>query len=84
MSKLELFFFPSCPYCQIVVEVIEELELDVSYKNINKDPLSLQKLTLDTGRRTVPCLYIDNKPMHESQDIIRWLRSNVDRLPKVS
>ncbi len=84
MTKLELFFFPACPYCQIVVEVIEELELEVSYKNIRQDPASLEKLTRDTGRRTVPCLYIDNQPMHESQEIIAWLRSNVDRLLKVS
>lgn len=38
----------------------------------------------DTGRRTVPCLYIDNQPMFESQDIMEWLRDNESNLEKKS
>lgn len=38
-----------------------------------EDKASLDRLVQDTGRRTVPCLYIDNQPMHESNDIVDWL-----------
>lgn len=42
----------------------------------------LQKLTLITGKKTVPCLFIDGDPMHESMDIINWLESNLEKLTK--
>jgi glutaredoxin 3 len=74
--KLELYFFPECPYCQRVLEVINELKIAVTYYNTRKDQNALNKLRQDTGRQTVPCLYIDDKPMHESSDIIHWLRKN--------
>ncbi|MDD0852670.1 glutathione S-transferase N-terminal domain-containing protein [Halobacteriovorax sp. GB3] len=80
--KLELFYFDSCPFCQIVLQAIKELNIKVDYKDIFSDQQNLERLVSDTGRRTVPCLYIDNKPMHESSDIIQWLKSNADKLEK--
>lgn len=80
--KLELFYFDACPYCQIVLQTIDKLSIKVDYKNIWEDTASLERLVKDTGRKTVPCLYIDNKPMHESSDIKRWLESNVNNLDK--
>ncbi len=77
---LELFYFPECPYCQLVMDTIDELGILVDMNNIRQDSKHLQRLTQDTGRRTVPCLYIDNHPMHESRDIIAWLEKNRDKL----
>lgn len=76
MKKLELYFFPECPYCQIVLEAIEETNLkdQISYYNTRQDPARREQLIKDTGRSTVPCLYIDGKPMHESRDIANWIR----------
>lgn len=75
MKKLELYFYPECPYCQIVLEALEETNLQdkVSYYNTRQDSAKREKLIKDTGRATVPCLYIDDKPMHESRDIASWL-----------
>ncbi len=42
--------------------------------NIRENPSYKEKLIKDTGRGTVPCLYIDGKPMHESRDIANWLK----------
>lgn len=79
--KLELYFFNECPYCQKVLNKIDSLGLkDIAYKNIREDQAALGKLVSDTGRRTVPCLYIDNKPMHESSDIVNWLEDNKEQL----
>ncbi len=79
-KKLELFYFDSCPFCQIVLRAIDELNIELEYKNIMEDRESLERLMKDTGRRTVPCLYIDNQPMFESADIIAWLQSNASDL----
>lgn len=80
--KLEYFYFEACPFCQMVQRVIQDLGVAVEYKNIQENKEHLDRLIQDTGRRTVPCLYIDGQPKHESADIIDWLQSNLDRLPK--
>lgn len=75
MKKLELYFFPQCPYCQIVESALRVtgLEDNVTYFDINDDPHARERLVKATGRSTVPCLFIDGKPMHESRDIAEWL-----------
>ena len=74
-KKLELYFFPQCPYCQIVNEALRSTGLtnSVEYYNIIENPHYKQELVKATGRGTVPCLFIDGKPMHESRDIAAWL-----------
>lgn len=75
MKKLELYYFPECPYCQIVDDALIEtgLKKDVTYLNIRKSSEHRDHLVKVTGRSTVPCLFIDGKPMHESRDIAAWL-----------
>lgn len=84
VAKLEYFYFDACPFCQMVDRTINELKIEVNYRNILEDEANLERLVKDTGRRTVPCLYVDNKPMHESAQIIYWLKENADQLPKKS
>jgi glutaredoxin 3 len=74
--KLEFFYFEACPFCQLVLEVIQDLDLKVDMLDISVHAEHFQRLVSDTGRRTVPCLYIDNDPMFESGDIINWLQTN--------
>lgn len=51
-----------------------KLESKVTMMNIRENPSYKEKLIKDTGRGTVPCLYIDGRPMHESRDIANWLK----------
>jgi glutaredoxin 3 len=80
---LKLYYYDSCPFCQIVLKIIKDLNLLVDFKNIHQDEKNLQKLLKDTGRKTVPCLYIDENPLFESLDIVAWLKKNADNLEKV-
>ena len=78
--NLELFYFPECPYCQRVLRTIEQLGLtDITFSDIHQNPAKKETLIKDTGRKTVPCLYIDNKPMFESSDIMQWLETNTKK-----
>lgn len=61
---------------------ITKNNIKVNYKNIYEDTNSLQKLVYITGRKTVPCLFIDGVPMHESGDIVVWLEKNLERIEK--
>ena len=76
-KKLVLYHGDNCPYCDRVIDCIKQHDLDVSMKNITHDQVALQELIDKTGRYTIPCLFIDEQPMHESRDIITWLKQNV-------
>jgi len=80
--KLELYYYDECPYCQIVLEAIDELNLEnkVTLCNVRKNQQHREKHLKTTGRTTVPCLYVDDKPMFESRDIARWLETNQSKI----
>jgi len=79
---LELYYFNECPYCQRVLNVIRDLNIKVVYKDIHADINEMHKLQYITGRKTVPCLFINGNPMHESLDIMNWLKANSETLEK--
>ena len=80
--ELELYYFDACPYCQKVIAVINKHKIKITFKDIYENTQDLQKLIYITGRKTVPCLFIDGDPMHESGDIIIWLEKNLEKLAK--
>ncbi len=80
--ELVLFKLEACPFCRKVVSVVDELGLKVDCKDLDEDEGNRSQLLADTGRQTVPCLYIDGKPMFESDDIIEWLRQNQGQLER--
>lgn len=84
MKKLELYYFSECPYCQIVEHTLQKTGLKkyVTYKNTRENPQFREDLVKVTGRGTVPCLFIDGKPMHESRDISNWLQNYAQELSK--
>lgn len=79
---LDFYYFEECPYCQRVIRTIKKLNILVNWNNIHEDSKHMNFLVDATGRRTVPCLFIDGKPMHESLDIIEWLETNESNLTK--
>jgi glutaredoxin 3 len=73
--RMELFYFPDCPYCRKVLGAIDDLGLEdkVLFRNARSDPKEREALVGLTGRTQVPCLVVDGKPMHESEDIKQYL-----------
>jgi len=74
--ELVLFQFPQCPFCAYVLAEIRRLNVDVELKNTRENPKHREELVKRTGKTQVPCLFIDGKPMHESSDIVAYLRSH--------
>jgi len=83
-NDLFLYFFPGCPYCDLVTDTIDRLGLEIPLINIKQDKQAEKKLILETGRKTVPCLYINGRPMHESRDIVAWLEKNQSTISKIN
>lgn len=75
--ELKLYMFETCPFCRKVLNVIESSgRTDVELHNIHKSELDRMELISVGGKQQVPCLFIDGKPMYESDDIVAWLRAN--------
>ena len=74
---LELFKKDSCPYCQRVMRFISSSgRTDIVYRDIVQSDEAAEKLVSIGGKRQVPCLFIDGKPLYESLDIIKWLEEH--------
>jgi len=77
-ERYTLYHFPSCPYCALVRDFLDESGIDIELRNIHADPQALHDLRTGGGSTTVPCLRIrgDGKEewMYESLDIIEYLR----------
>lgn len=80
--ELKLYKYDSCPFCMRVMQAIEALNVKVAYHDIMQNKEDLKFHTEKTGRRTVPCLYIDGEPKFESSDITSWLEENIANLEK--
>ncbi len=75
--KLDLYMFPTCPFCRRVIAFIEESgRKDVTYHNIRANEADRLTLIRVGGKEQVPCLFIDGNPLYESMDIIAWLKAH--------
>jgi len=73
-KKLELFYYPECPFCQRVLRAIDANGYTgIELKNIHADAQADATLVRVGGKHQVPCLFVDGVPMYESLDIIDWL-----------
>jgi glutaredoxin len=77
---LELYKYDSCPFCLRVMRVLDATGVEVEMRDTRGDPKAREHLLAETGRTTVPCLFIDGVPLFESADIADWLRVHAVRL----
>lgn len=76
MPELTLYYFPTCPFCVLVLDALDRLGLEIPMRDINAEAGARDDLIKLGGKSQVPCLIIDGKPMYESGDIVRWLEAN--------
>lgn len=65
-----LYFRPFCPYCNKVLAFMKDKGIEIPTRNIAADPEAAAELERVGGKTQVPCLFIDGKPLYESDDII--------------
>ncbi len=78
ISSIILYIKPTCPYCQKVLSVLQQLGKEVEIRDISRDEQSKSELIQIGGKKQVPCIVIDGKAKYESVDIIQWLIQNKD------
>lgn len=76
MTNHELYVIPGCPYCKKVLDYMQEHELDMPIHDIYADEAAKERLVTVGGKVQCPCLFVNGKPMYESDDIIDYLKQN--------
>ena len=74
---LNLYYKESCPFCQRVMDMAENLGVEFELKDIEDDAVAAE-LIEKGGKRQVPYLVDTEKDtaMYESGDIIEYIRDN--------
>ncbi len=73
---LVLYYKPTCPFCIKVLNYLKSRGIEVPMRDIVADADAAATLVKVGGKRQVPCLFIDGKPLYESSDIIAWFEQN--------
>lgn len=75
---LTLYYDPSCPFCQRVLQMADNLNVSLDLKDIEEDETALAELLEKGGMKQVPFL-VDTESatsMYEASDIIDYMREN--------
>jgi len=73
-----LYYKPSCPFCQRVLQMADNLGVPLDLKDISDDESLAEELIARGGKRMVPYM-VDEKngvEMYESSDIIDYIREH--------
>ena len=73
-----LYYKPSCPFCQRVLQMGENLGVEFDLKDISESEEFAEQLLEKGGKKQVPFL-VDTETgtsMYESSDIIDYIREN--------
>ena len=81
MADLVLYYKTTCPYCRKVISFMEAHGLSLPTVNVDVETGARQTLAEKGGKVQVPCLFIDGRPLYESDDIIAWLKQNLLKGP---
>ena len=75
--ELVLYVMTGCPYCIKGKRFLADSRVTIPERNLSTDTEAAQTLIAVGGKRQVPCLFIDGKPLYESSDIIAWVQENL-------
>lgn len=75
--SLVLYMYESCPFCQRVLQAIEDLGMEVPLRDVRKDWQAMQDLITVGKSRQVPCLVKNGQALYESADIVAFLTHQV-------
>lgn len=75
LENHQLYYKKSCPYCQKVLRFMEDNHLTMDTRDTTQ-PGNQNDLIRIGGKKQVPCLIVNGKPLYESDDIIAYLRDS--------
>ncbi|MCH9617042.1 MAG: 6-phospho-beta-galactosidase [Chlamydiia bacterium] len=78
-KEMVLYVKKSCPYCVKVLDFLEKNHIKITVKDAAEQE-NREYLLKNAHKTQVPCLFIKDEPMFESDDIISFIRSSISGL----
>lgn len=78
--KLELFYSPYCYYSLKVLNYLKSIDKTVPLRDVVDNVKAKEELRDKGGKMQVPCLFINDQPLYESDLIVQWLSENQECL----
>jgi len=70
MSTVKIYTTRICPFCRRAKALLEKKEVAYEEIDVSDDPeLRVRMIELSGGRRTVPQIFIDGRPIGGSDDL---------------
>lgn len=81
VTTLALYHYMSCPFCAITRRVLNNTDVEVEQRDIQRNHQYRSELIKGGGKAQVPCLRIEAADgtvnwLYESGDIINYLRKS--------
>ncbi|MDR1422077.1 MAG: glutathione S-transferase N-terminal domain-containing protein [Coriobacteriales bacterium] len=73
MDELSLYYLPTCPYSLKVLRFMETNGIVIDLKSTT-EPVNKERLLAVGKKNQVPCLFIGEQALYESDDIIDYLK----------
>ena len=70
MAKVEIYTSALCGYCSRAMNLLEKKGVNLIEYDVTDDPEKRQEMTARTGKTAVPQVFIDDKPVGGSSDLI--------------
>lgn len=68
---IEIYTSPSCGYCRLAKAHLKRLDLHFQEIDIVRQPEKAAEMTARSGRRTVPQIFVDGRPVGGYDDLVR-------------
>lgn len=81
MEELELYVLDGCPYCNKVLNVLEDMDIPYSKVKVPSSHSEREEVKKISDQTSVPVLNDPNndvKGMNESDDIVNYLKENYE------
>lgn len=70
MARIEIYTTPTCPYCQMAKALLREKRADFKEIDVSTKPdLRAAMTQRANGRRTVPQIFINDRPIGGNDDL---------------
>lgn len=61
MANVIIYSTPTCPYCKMAKQFLEEHNIPFQEKDVSKDQVALESMVQKTGQFGVPVIEIDDQ-----------------------
>lgn len=72
MTHALMYSTASCPFCIRAEQLLRQQGISVEKILVDRDPEQLQKMIAQSGRRTVPQIFIDGHYIGGYDELIAW------------